>query len=82
MDDKVFSSEWMIKAILVTLYCCPPVGIVGFVYRNKARKLYHQGLQRAYCEACAKANKWINRTAVCGIVLWLGVIVVVLLNVA
>ncbi len=70
MDDNVFSPDWMVKAFFVTFFCCPPIGLVGLIYRIRAHKLYYHGDYRSARVACKKAQKWINIAIACGTILW------------
>lgn len=45
-------------AILVTIFCCLPFGIVAIVYASKVSGLYAAGQYNAAVEAARKAKNW------------------------
>jgi len=60
--------NYLVWAILTTILCCLPFGIVSIVYSSKVDKLYFNG---QYDEALAKsksAKTWAIVAAICGIV--------------
>lgn len=48
----------LIQAIVVTVVCCVPFGIVAIVYAAQAASLANSGQIAAAKVAAAKANKW------------------------
>ncbi len=51
-------NNFLVWAILSTLLCCMPFGIVSIVYATKVDSLWTTGQQSAAEEAAAKAKKW------------------------
>ncbi len=78
MNGNAFSSAWMLRAILITLFCCPPIGAVGLVYGVQARKRYSASQYRIARRAVNKANQWLSLAVAGGIALW-GLVGLVLL---
>jgi hypothetical protein len=69
--------NYMVWAILSTLLCCLPFGIVSIVYANKVSGLWAQGRHAEAQDAANDAKKWAIIGAVVGaaayvigIVLW------------
>lgn len=48
----------MVLAILTTVFCCLPLGIVAILQANKVDKLYYAGQYDAANEASQSAKKW------------------------
>jgi hypothetical protein len=53
-------SQYLVKAILATLFCCLPVGIVAIVYAAKVDSLSRSGDIYGAEDAARKANLWAN----------------------
>jgi hypothetical protein len=49
---------WLVEAILATLFCCLPFGIVGIVYAAKVSAYFESGNEAAARIASAQAKKW------------------------
>lgn len=82
MEQNEQPKSWLVESILVTLFCCLPLGIAGIVYAAKVNSLWAQGQQEAAIEASEKAGKWTKMGFGIGIgVIILYLIVVVLLGV-
>lgn len=63
--------NYLVWAILTTICCCLPFGIVSIVYAAKVNSLYLAKQYDAALEASNNAKKWAIIAAVCGIVLGL-----------
>jgi hypothetical protein len=50
--------SWLIESILVTLFCCLPLGIVGIVNATKVESRFYAGDVAAANQASADAGKW------------------------
>ena len=58
----------MVKAILVTIFCCLPLGIVAIIKASEVNgKLAAGDVQGAQLSA-AEADKWGNYGLICGII--------------
>ena len=69
--------NYLVWAILCTVLCCLPLGIVSIVYSNKVSGLWAQGRYHEAYEASNNAKKWAiisavvgAAAAVIGVVLW------------
>lgn len=64
-------STYLVWAILVTLLCCLPCGIVSIVYASKVESLWNQGLYDQSFKASNNARNWAIggaiASAVCGV---------------
>ena len=58
----------LVWAILVTVLCCLPFGIVSIVYASKVSGLWAQGRYAEAQEASANAKKWAIWGAVAGVI--------------
>lgn len=58
----------MVWAILSTIFCCVPLGIVSIVYASKVKGLYYQGDTAGAIDAAQKARNWAIGGAVSGLV--------------
>lgn len=63
--------NYLIWAILSTLFCCWPVGIVSIVYALRVDSRFNQGDYEASLEASVKAKKWAWISAISAGVFWL-----------
>jgi len=50
--------NWLVESILVTLFCCPPFGIVGIVNAANVNSRFDAGDQAGAIKASAEAGKW------------------------
>ncbi|EPQ71217.1 CD225/dispanin family protein [Mycobacterium marinum] len=60
--------NYLIWAILTTLFCCLPLGIVSIVYYSKVSGLWAQGRYAEAQAASASAKKWAIISAIGGVV--------------
>lgn len=66
----------LVWAILTTILCCLPFGIVSIVKANQVNSLWAQGQAAAAQEASDAAKKWAIIAAIAGVVV--GILYVVL----
>ena len=66
---------YMVWAILATLLCCLPFGIVSIVKASQVSSLYSQGRYQESVAASEAAKKWAIWSAVAGVVISIIVIV-------
>jgi len=67
----------LVWAILTTLLCCLPFGIVAIVYASKVDSLYAAGQYAEAQQASDNAKKWSILAAVVGSLVIVGYIVLV-----
>ncbi|HEY3466780.1 MAG TPA: CD225/dispanin family protein [Amycolatopsis sp.] len=62
-------SNYLVWAILTTIFCCLPFGIVSIVKSTQVNSLWAQGQTAAAQEASEAAKKWAIISAIVGVVL-------------
>jgi len=60
--------NYLVWAILTTIFCCLPFGIVSIVYSSKVSGLHLSGQYDAAVEAANNAKKWAWIAAIAGLV--------------
>ena len=60
--------NYLVWAILTTVLCCLPFGIVAIVYSSKVDGLWNTGNYNAAYDYSQKAKKWSIISAICGVV--------------
>ncbi len=68
-DDRPAPKTYLVEAILVTLFCCLPLGIVGIVYSAKVESTYRTQGYKAARNHSQDAWKWIQ------IAFWVGIVI-------
>lgn len=58
--------NYLIWSVLVTLFCCLPLGIVAIIKSTSVDSAYNAGNHEAAQAAAADAKKWCIIGAVCG----------------
>ena len=58
----------LVWAILATVLCCMPFGIVAIIKASKVDTLWAQGDQEGAISAAAEAKKWSIIAAICAVV--------------
>lgn len=58
----------LLPAILVTLFCCQPFGIVGIVFAAMASSQHGTGDLRTSAESARKAQYWTKLGFWCGLI--------------
>src|SRR5574337_197779 len=69
----------LVWAILVTLFCCLPLGIVAIVKSTQVSGLWSQGYFAQAQQAADDAKKWAMWGAIAGVVVavaWFGIFVI------
>ncbi len=64
-------SSNLVWAILSTLFCCLPFGIVSIVYASKVESFWSIGQREAAYDASNKAKKWAIWAALSAVILWI-----------
>lgn len=72
MEENNFNNpkpnNYLVWAILTTLLCCLPFGIVSIVYSSKVDSYWFAGRQGQAMDAARKAKNWAIASAVSGFV--------------
>lgn len=58
----------IVLAILTTLFCCLPLGIVSIIYASKVNGLYNSGDYHGAIEAANSAKNYAMYSVICGAV--------------
>lgn len=59
-EDYECPDTYMTKAVLATIFCCVPFGIVAIVFASKTGNLYREGDYEGAEWASERARHWIN----------------------
>ena len=62
----------MVAAVLVTIFCCLPLGIVAIVKANQVTSFYYRGDYDAALLASADADTWVKIALILGIISFCG----------
>lgn len=63
-------SSNLIWAILTTIFCCLPFGIISIVYAAKVDSFWGAGQYAAAYDAASKSRKWALWSAIIAVVCW------------
>ena len=69
---ETMPKTWLAEAILVTLFCCLPFGIVAIVNASKVEARYHAGDYPGSQHNSEEAKKWVM------ISMWIGIVLAVI----
>jgi hypothetical protein len=72
MYNSDYPKNYLVEAILVTLFCCLPFGIVAIVYAAQVNTKIEAGDREGAMKASQNAAKW------CAISFWSTVIFIIL----
>lgn len=61
----------LVWAILSTVFCCLPLGIIAVINSSKVDNLWRVGEYAAAEEAAANSRKYVKWGVICGIISWL-----------
>lgn len=61
-------STWMVPAILATVLCCLPLGIVSIIYASKVNNYYNEGKYDEAQRASNTARNWFIGSVVSSVV--------------
>jgi len=67
-----FSENWLVEAILVTLLCCLPIGVVGIIFAAQVNTKQQAGDMEGAEKSRREAAKWTK------LGFWIGLGVLVL----
>ena len=66
--EQTQPKNYLIESILVTIFCCLPLGIVGIVYASQVNSKFASGDYEGAQMASNDANKWMKWGAISGII--------------
>lgn len=67
-DAPKMPSNYLALAIITTICCCIPTGIVAIIYASKVSPAYMRGDYAAAAEASSKAELWVIISFVAGLI--------------
>lgn len=70
----------LVWAILSTLICCWPFGVIAIVYAAKVDKLWDRGFHVEAVQASEKSKKWAIISAIMAGVFWLLYVAVIVIG--
>ena len=70
MENQNKPDNNMLWAILSTLFCCLPLGIVSIINAAKVDGLYRAGDYQGAEDAADKAKKYAQYSAVCALIVF------------
>ena len=68
--NVVKPSSNLVWAILSTLFCCMPFGIVAIVYAAKVDSLWSTGKNQEAYDASESAKKWAMASLIAGLIIF------------
>ena len=69
--------NWLVESILVTIFCCLPLGIVGIVNAANVNSRYEAGDLMGAQKASQEAGKWVKWGLITGVIVYVIYLVLV-----
>ena len=63
--------NWLVESILVTLFCCLPLGIVAIINSSKVESKFYAGDIDGANEAAKQAKRWTTWSFALMFVFWI-----------
>jgi len=76
-DRPPMPENYLIWAILATILCCIPPGIVSIIFSTKVSSLYAAGDYAGAQKASVNAKKWAMWTAIGSVIFWILYIIII-----
>lgn len=67
-------NNYLVGAILVTVFCCMPFGIVSIVHASRVENRFYMGDYAGAIESSRQARRWLNAAWISSLVLWVAYI--------
>lgn len=61
----------LVGAILTTIFCCLPLGVVSIIYASQVDSQWYAGNTQAACELARKSRKWMWIGVVSSLCIWI-----------
>lgn len=71
MNNQKAPQNYLVFAILSTILCCLPAGVVSIVFAAKVNTLYAEGKYDEAVSASKKAKTWAIVSLVLALVFWI-----------
>lgn len=65
---SVAPKNWLIESVLVTIFCCLPIGIVGIILALLVDTLWKEGHKEAAERLSLEAGKWVKYGIIFGVI--------------
>ena len=62
--------SWLVEAILITILCCLPFGIVAIILSMKSESFWNLGEYKAAQMLSEESGRWIKIGLICGVIFW------------
>jgi len=72
--------NYLVWAILSTIFCCLPLGIVSIVKSTKVKELWAQGDTQGALQASKEAKKWAIYAAIAQVIVYVILIILSVLG--
>jgi len=66
--NGIAPKNYLVESILVTIFCCLPLGIVGIINASKVNSAFENGDVEGANRAAAEAKKWVKYGFIAGLV--------------
>ncbi len=66
--------NYLVESILVTIFCCLILGIIGIINASKVNSEYDAGNYEGALAASKQAKTWTLWGFIAGLVMWLGML--------
>lgn len=73
--NQVQPKNYLVEAILVTIFCCQPFGIVSIVYASQVNSKFDSGDYDGAQRASNSAKQWMTWGLIAGLVTVVGVVI-------
>ena len=73
--NQVQPKNYLVEAILVTIFCCQPFGIVSIVYASQVNSKFDSGDYDGAQRASNSSKQWMTWGLIAGLVTVVGVVI-------
>ena len=71
METNICPKTWMLEAILITIFCCLPFGIVGIVYAARVKAAFTTDKFDEAQRLSSEAERWTRIGFILGLILYI-----------
>lgn len=65
---SVAPKNWLLESVLVTIFCCLPIGIVGIILALLVDTLWKEGHKEAAQRLSLEAGRWVRYGIIFGVI--------------
>lgn len=66
--QQIQPKNYLVEAVLITIFCCQPFGIVGIVFASQVNSKYAAGNFEGAVQASKEAKKWTTWGFISGLI--------------